>query len=215
MSVTNFIPNGRTSRIKKGDASLQVHTEYAFRPYPRLTTTILTDGQVLHKIEKKLERPIESVEEQSEIERMIKRQHAEVLIIVEENSIEKPAMLKELKRTDSEYLTLADRIKAIPGVQRVYDLDNEGNFMRPDIADHFKKSYAVIYRGLKELVEIFAMIPGITMTREKGVYEVERDRLYLISCGDELCVVTVKRSNDEVVYESAIKSALEGFFRSA
>ena len=87
--------------------------------------------------------------------------------------------------------------------------------MRSDIADHFKKSYAVIYRGLKELVEIFAMIPGITTTREKGVYEVERDRLYLVSCGDELCVVTVKRANDEVVYERAIKSALDGFFRKA
>ncbi len=215
MSVTNFIPNGRTSRIKKGDASLQVQTEYAFRPYPRLTTTILTDGQVLHKIEKKLERPIESVEEQTEIERMIKRQHAEVLIIVKENSIEKPAMLKELKSADSEYLTLADRIMAIPGIQRVYDLDNEGNFMRPDIADHFKKSYAVIYKGLRELIEIFAMIPDITVTREKGVYEVERDRLYLVSCGDEICVVTVKRANDEVIYEHAIKNVLEEFLRGA
>ena len=91
MTTSNLIPNGRTSRVKKGETSLQVQTEYAYRPYPRLTTTVLNDGQVLHKIEKKLDRPIGSVEEQSEIERMIKRQHSDVVSIIEENVAGKPA----------------------------------------------------------------------------------------------------------------------------
>ncbi len=198
--------------MKKGDASLQVQTEYAFRPYPRLTTTVLNDGQVLHKIEKKLDRPIKSVEEQSEIERMIKRQHADVVSIIEENAAGKPAMIQVLKESHSDYLTLADRIKAIPGVKTIFDLDNEGNFLRHENAEQFRKAYSAVFKGLKELIEIFGMIPGVTMTREKGVYEVEKDRLYLVSCGDEVCVVTVKRVDETIVYEQAIKKALEDFF---
>jgi hypothetical protein len=212
MSFSNLIPNGRTSRVKKGETSLQVQTEYAFRPYPRLTTTVLNQGQVLHKIEKKLERPIESVEEQSEIERMIKRQHAEVVSIIEQNVSSKPSMIQVLKSSHSDYLTLADRIKAIPGVQRIYDLDIEGNFIQRETADQFRKAYSVIFKGIRDLIEIFAMIPGVTMSREKGVYEVERDRLYLVSCGDEICVVTVKRVNDNIEYEQAIRKALNEFF---
>lgn len=192
---------------------MQVQTEYALRPYPRLTTTILNDGQVLHKIEKKLERPIESTEEQTEIERMIKRQHAEIVSIVEEHASGKPSVLEVLGDSHSDYVTLSDHIKAIPGVHKVYDLDPEGNFLHQESADQFRKAFAVVFKGLRELLEIFAEIPGITMTREKGVYEVERDKLYLVSAGDEICFVTIKRANDTIVYEQALNKALVDFFK--
>jgi hypothetical protein len=208
----NFIPNGRTSRVKKGEASLQVQTEYAYRPYPRLTTTVLNDGQVLHKIEKKLERPIESIEEQSEIERMIKRQHADVMAIIEENVAGKSSMIQAIRNSHSDYLTLADRLKAIPGVRTVYDLDNEGNFLDEVQAEDFKKTFAPVFKGLKDLIEIFAAVPGISMSREKGVLEVERDCLYLVSCGDEICVVTIKHAREDIVYEKEIKKAVDTFF---
>lgn len=212
MKVSNFIPNGRTSRVKKGEASLQVQTEYAYRPYPRLTTTVLNDGQVLHKIEKKLERPIGSMEEQSEIERMIKRQHADVVAIIEENVAGKSNMIQAIKSSHSDYLTLADRLKAIPGVRAVYDLDNEGNFLDPVQADEFKRAFAPVFKGLSELIKIFSAVPGISMAREKGVLEVERDGLYLVSCGDEICVVTINRAGNDIVYEQAIKKAVDAFF---
>ncbi len=215
MRTSNYIPNGRTSRVKKGDTSLQVQTEYAYRPYPRLTTTVLNDGQVLHKIEKKLERPIESVEEQSEIERMIKRQHSDVVAIIEENASEKRVTIQALRDSGSGYLTLTDRLKAIPGVRRTFELDNDGNFLDPQEAEHFKKAYAVLFKGIRDLIEIFAAIPGISMTREKGVLEVERDRLYLVSCGDEVCIVTVKPTNDRIAYESAIKKVVEDYFSNS
>jgi len=167
---------------------------------------------VLHKIEKKLDRPIGSSEEQTEIERMIKRQHAEVVAIIEEHNAGKPAMLEVLKTSHSDYLTLADRLKTIPGVQRIYDLDNDGNFLRQENVEAFRKAFGPVFKGLRDLIEIFSQIPGITMTREKGVYEVERDRLYLVSCGDEICIVTVNPTNDKIVYEHAIRKAVDDFF---
>ena len=213
MSVSSFIPNGRTSRVKKGSASLQIQTEYALRPYPRLTTTILNDGQVLHKIEKKLDRPIKSIEEQTEIERMIKRQHAEVVSIVEEHASGKPSVLEVLSDSHTEYVTLCDHIKAIPGVQSVYELDPEGNFLQQESADQFRKAFSVVFKGLRELLDIFSEIPGITLTRERGVYEVERDKLYLVSAGDEICFVTVRRTTGSIVYEQALNKALTDFFK--
>ena len=65
MTVNQFIPAGRTSLVNKDGSSIQIQTEYAFRPYPRVTTTILDNGRVLHKVERKLNKGIDSIEEQS------------------------------------------------------------------------------------------------------------------------------------------------------
>ncbi|UCD64625.1 MAG: hypothetical protein JSW34_04100 [Candidatus Zixiibacteriota bacterium] len=216
MSTPSFIPNGRTSRVKKDGLALQVQTEYAFRPYPRLTTTILNDGQVIHKIEKKLDRPVGSVEEQSEMEQLIKRQHSEVVSVIKEKASASSATLQEFKESASGYISLSDRLRSIAGVQSVYELDNEGNFCRQDIEEKFRKAYSALFKGLKDLIEVFAAVPGLGMTRERGVYEVERERLYLVSCGDEICVVTVKRgASSETNYEQTLRQTLEDFFQQS
>ena len=215
MSVATFIPNGRTSCVQKGDIALQVQTEYAYRPYPRLTTTVLNNGQVVHKIEKKLEHPIASVEEQTEVERMITRQHSEVVAIIKENAASNPAMIQKFKESTSEYLSLADRIKAIPGVQKIFDLDNDGNFSSRQLDEQFRNVYGTIYKGLKDLIEVFVLMPGITMSRERGVYEIERNRLYLVSCGDEIYVVMVKSGSASVVYEQVFRKAVDDFFAAS
>ena len=64
MMVERYIPAGRTSLVKTGSGSLQLQTEYAYHPYPRITTAIQSSGQVLHKVEKRLAKEIGSIEEQ-------------------------------------------------------------------------------------------------------------------------------------------------------
>ena len=61
MSTSEFIPVGRTSLVRKRGLNLQVQTEYASRPSPRITTTILSDGQVLHKVERTLKTCVSSL----------------------------------------------------------------------------------------------------------------------------------------------------------
>ncbi len=208
MTVSSFIPNGRTSLVKRGQTALQVQTEYACRPYPRLTTTVLNSGQVVHKIEKKLERPVGSSEEQTEIERQIKRQHQEIVAIIKETTKTNPAMLKEPRKPSNGYISLADRIISIGGVHKVYDLDNDGNFLDTDNAFEFKKGFSALFKGLRDLIDVFSTVPGISMAREKGVYEVERNRLYMVSCGDALYIVLIRPNCEDIDYEAALKKAL-------
>ena len=208
MTVSSFIPNGRTSLVKRGQTALQVQTEYACRPYPRLTTTVLNSGQVVHKIEKKLERPVGSHEEQTEIERLIKRQHQEIVSIIKETSMSNTTMLEGIKQLCNKYISLADRIRSIDGVQKLYDLDNDGNFLNTDNAFEFKKAFSVLFKGLRDIIDVFATLPGITIAREKGVYEIERNRLYMVSCGDALYIVLVRPTIEDIDYETVLKKAL-------
>ena len=82
MATADLIPTGRTSLVKRGEVSLQVQTEYAHRPLPRITTTVQQDGRVLQKIERSLDNPIASIEEKNLMEDTIRKQHLEILTII-------------------------------------------------------------------------------------------------------------------------------------
>jgi hypothetical protein len=183
MSIADYIPAGRTSRIVRGAAEIQIQTEYAYRPNPRLTTTVFSKGQVLHKIEKDLAAPIASNEDKIRIEGLLRKQHMEVMEIINTRNFlsNLPPEKKPVENTQNP--SLSRQLSEIQGVEKIYRLDNEGNFDSDSVSSEFKKKYSVIFKNLGELLEIFSHLPG--GKREEGIYEVERNRLYLVSTGYE------------------------------
>lgn len=217
MAMADLIPTGRTSLVKSAGGALQVQTEYAYRPMPRITTTVQKDGQVLQKIERGLDQPIASIEEKNRMEATIRKQHAEVLAIIESNgqvdAVPQPALVpgppepKPYPKTDK-VLTTVERLNQIPGKHRIFRLDNEGNFLNAAVSKEFAKLFKPVLKNLHELITIFATVPGIGLTREKGVYEVERDNLYLISTGTEFYILSVLQADYSVDYEREIRSVV-------
>lgn len=203
---------GRTSLVHRGKDALQVQTEYAARPNPRITTTVLNSGRVLHKIEKKLDQLVESADDQLRTERSISRQHADVVEIIENNyqemstPEEKPASPQPVSSTAR---SLFELMAAIPGVRRIYRLDNDGRFGDETTSKQFQKAFGSLFKHLSELIEVFVELPGERMRRETGVYDIERDRLYLVSAGSEFYFLVVNRVDRETDYEQEIKKILD------
>ncbi len=229
MAADKYIPVGRTSMAKQGDKSLQVQTEYAPRPAPRITTTVSHQGQVIHKIERTLSKTIDSPEAQDQVERTLRSQHAEIVGLIQKRgdgtpspapaqtdttirTVSKTAVRKdpspEASGIDFATATVIERLEAIPGIKRIYCLDNEGNFLNREDPARFKKAYSVLLKNLSELMELFAWTPGVGLTRVRGVYEVERDRVYFASAGYECYFVIVNRLDADTDYEKAIKAAV-------
>jgi len=211
MPTNQYIPAGRTSLVNKEGASLQVQTEYAYRPYPRVTTTILDHGRVLHKVEKKLDKGIDTMEEQCRMEEVIKQQHSEILAIIKENQKKTPPKTELVDTQKFEIAkepTLGEKILTVPGVEKVYELDRDGAFFDSEDASSFKDLYPKLYKGLGELVELFMILPGSEMKREQGVYEVERDTLYFVSAGKEYFFVKATRIDHNTDFERAIKEII-------
>ncbi len=228
MNLTKYIPAGRTSLVNKNGADLQIQTEYAYRPFPRLTTTIILNGQVLHKIEKKLEKPIESFEEQAIMENRIKKQHGEVVAIIKENDASSLLQKSDSQKiptaiandsveiskatldtqNESAEVSVVDKFKAIEGVKYVYHLNIDGKFVNKIESDHFKKSFSSVFKSIAELIEIFTIIPGVTFSREAGVYEVERNKLFLVSAGDDIYFIMLDKALSTFNYEQALKAII-------
>jgi len=207
MVMADYIPAGRTSRTLYGRVELQIQTEYAYRPDPRLTTSIFSKGQVIHKIEQELPQPITSMEDKSRVETLLLRQHKQVMEVIKSDEFEDilRARLPEKDLPPPRPKSLPERLKAVGGVTGVYALDNEGNFLGSNVSSGFKRQYKAVFRHLRELLGVFTELPE--GRREDGVYEVERDRLYLISTGNG-CFFVLTTPADGVNYEQALISAL-------
>jgi hypothetical protein len=183
MANENLIPSGRTSQLTKEGETLQIQTEFAGRPLPRLTTSVINQGQVIHKIQQELKSPIIDEVEKIKVEKLLQRQHAEVIRIVESKDFAVDRTFKDKPVIVNKNLTLAERLETLDGVQGLYRIDNEGNFEAPHLSRRFKSQFSLIFKNMLEILNIFTELPG--GRRESGVVEIERRRLYLISSGHE------------------------------
>ncbi|MCK4461450.1 MAG: hypothetical protein KAW46_06575 [candidate division Zixibacteria bacterium] len=219
MATNRYIPTGRTSLVKRESGPLQLQTEYTYRPYPRITTTILDSGQVLHKIEKRLPSVVDSAEELVRMEEVIRQQHTEVEKIVQEQDTpqtatsprdQTPVTTPPEREAAQSPNDLNQLLREVPGVGHIYRLGNDGTFHGQATAHQFKKAFAAIFKGLHDLLTLFDELPGPRLRRRRGVYEVERNQLYLISTGDECLFVAVNRTDPDTDYEKALKEAAFG-----
>lgn len=205
MAQADHIPAGRTSRIVKGAIEIQIQTEFAARPSPRLTTSIFSKGQVMHKVEQELQTEITTFEDKVRIEDKLRKQHFEVLkTLKDEKKLESFLSTTTVKESGGNLISR--RIGDIRGVERVFHLDNEGEFSSDQISKEFKKKYSVISKSMLEILNIFGMLPS--GEREKGVYEVEPERLYLASCGHECYFILTSPSSGDINFESEIRQAI-------
>ena len=219
MAQADYIPAGRTSRVRRGDKDLTLQTEYAVRPNPRLTTSVFSQGQVIYKIEKELENPVTSIEEKSRIETLLMRQHAQAIDVVKGDNfppaeapvVNPTSQIQEatVEKIDSGEQPLSDRFRNVDGVTYVIELDNEGNFSSSTLSEKFNKQFSIISKNLNEILDVFSSMPG--GSREQGVYEVERNRLYLISAGKECYFVLTRSDEKSTDFESIFQRILHGF----
>lgn len=185
-----LIPSGRTSLVTHGDIDYQLQTEYAARPHPRVTTTIFASGAVLHKIERLLPQPVETIEEMHQVEEIIKTQHLEVTRVIRDQGVPAPPEKTAEKRPP---MTRLEQIRALAAVERVYLVTAEGKLVGDTaVTGEFKKMFKPVLRELPEILTVFAELPGPGTRREEGLYEIEPGRILLASTGIEFYLILLK-----------------------
>ena len=209
MSTTEFIPCGRTSLVNRNGTSLQIQTEYAYRPYPRVTTTILDGGRVLHKVEKKLERCVDSPEEQAAMEEIIKHQHSQVMLLIKDQRPKQVASTQTQRIRVLTEPTFQSELMAIAGVEKVFFLNKGGEFENDEDAFNFKKYFPSLFKGLTDLIEMFMRLPGAEVKREIGVVEIKKDRLYFISSGFSFAFAVTVKKEKQTNFEKIFKDLID------
>ena len=207
--MSRYIPAGRTSEAKRRGVILQVQTEYAPRPAPRITTTILDSGRVVHKIENRLERLIESLADQELAEKAIKVQHFDVLEIIRDEPTATATSSSKASEEESSRESTYNKLLAVQGVKRVFHLDNDGNFVSANASAVFRQTFKDLFVNIRQVIDIFVRLPETETSRERGVYEINRGELYLVSDGDDCYFVVFGGKAHGQNCEQAIKEIID------
>ena len=77
-------PAGISGEASWGEERFCVQTEFASRPKPRITTSISLHGEVVQKVEYLWEKQPQSGEDRDQIERVLRKQHRQVINDIEE-----------------------------------------------------------------------------------------------------------------------------------
>ncbi len=208
MTADAFIPVGRTSLARKGSTPLQVQTEYAARPYPRITTTVLNSGQVVHKVERRLERAVTTMEERGKAEAVMQQQHSEIVALIEDRSGDAGPSDAAIVSDRPAGAGVLDKLSALPRFRRCYRLNVDGVFIGATTARAFKKAFRRVNKSLHEIIELFPFLPGGMGLRQTGVCEIIRDRLYFVSTGVECLFVEVEPGDGGFDYEAGLREVL-------
>jgi vacuolar-type H+-ATPase subunit I/STV1 len=208
MKQSSFIPSGRTSRLVKGSVELQIQTEYAQWPNPRLTTSVISSGQVINKIQQDLPAPIATEKEKNRVEELLRQQHFEVIKILKGKRASLELSAEDSRKIETRALSLKEELSRIKGVERVYRLDNDGHFVSANLSEELREAFAEVFKSLNEILDIFSRLPN--GRREAGVCEIERGRLYLVSSGQECYFLLAEKNQSSATIERKIASVLKG-----
>jgi len=201
-----YIPAGRTSLVKKGRTEFQLQTEYAGKPQPRITTTIFSDGQVLHKVTKAINKEITSIEEMHLVEKFIRTQHVEISNIIREKGL--PTEPQSTAGIPQEK-TRSQRINEMPEVELLFRVTPEGKIADTSwLTGNFKKLFKHVLKELPQMMVVFASLHDQPGQHERGIYEIERGRILLASTGVEFYLILLRPGTDYNAVAANLKNIL-------
>ena len=79
MEPNTYIPPGKLGSHKHGDKLLQIQTEFAYRPRPRITTSVVVDGCTVHKVDRDWVDDLNLEQNRLRLDIELDEQHREVM----------------------------------------------------------------------------------------------------------------------------------------
>lgn len=183
--MSKYQPPGRLSKVSGSDYMIQIQTEYAWTPHPRITTSVVLDGVIIHKIQKNWQGDLESDEERRVVQQLINKQHDEVESIIESNrDLILNYSLKQEKKTDF------GAINSIEGVKRALLLTTDG-VISPFNDDKVDPAQVKMFEQLFELIEVVDYCTRLG-TMEEAYLVVDEDRIMIFKYKDNYLIVTIE-----------------------
>jgi hypothetical protein len=182
--MSKFQPPGRLSKVSGQDYMIQIQTEFAWTPHPRITTCVMLDGVILHKIQKDWEGNLDTDEDRKVVSRIINKQHDEVDGIVNSNQ---DFILNyiDANKKDTDFSTIIE----IEGVRKAFLLTPDG-LMTPFREEEIEIEKVQLFERLFELVEFLDK-----MTRWGGMQEsylvLDEDKIMIFKYKDNFLIITI------------------------
>lgn len=144
-------PAGRTSSVTWERKTFQVQTEFVIRPNPKLVSSIILDGKLIHKVEKPWKGQV-TLEDQKEIEQFLKKEHEKIAQALKKNPYDFLSGGKE------DFQSQVRRLSELKGIDNPFIMMYDGSLLFPDKKDElftekFSKTIAQALRLASALTD--------------------------------------------------------------
>jgi len=181
MSV--LTPSGRLSKVGKGDQIYQIQTEFFHRPKLKITSTVILNGKTINKIETPWQEEFGTDEDLKKIEKAIRKQHQEVIQMVEDQNI------REVK-TPTEETPVGkswDKLSGLKGIENLVVADAQGSVLFTNVDSPRRTALLKTLHPVNKLTNFLSQITRLgdfiggqlKMESEKMVWINQRDQLWI------------------------------------
>jgi hypothetical protein len=151
-----FIPNGRLSAVEHDGEKVQIQTEFATYPRPRVTTTVVLSGRVVLKEERPWEKETESPDGQQELESYVHKQHLEIHNRVENQDIQVVLPQAASAKVKMPSVPAARHPAAqTPGVLRLFIVSRSGDLLAADDSGVPGPGSSGLFLSVADFIEFF------------------------------------------------------------
>ncbi len=131
MEPIAYIAQGKLGSYQKNDKLFQVQTEFAHRPRPRVSSSVVLDGRTIHKADKEWTGDLTTDEGRAELDAFIAAQHKATMDLIASRADEFLDAPSATPATDGyDAPTIADTIEevlqSVPYVIGLYEFDDAG-----------------------------------------------------------------------------------------
>ena len=131
-------PAGRTSSVNFEGKIFQVQTEFVTRPNPKVVSSIILDGKLIHKVEKIWKGKLNE-ENQEKLEQFLKKEHESVTRALKKNPFD------FLSGEEGEFKDQIEKLSLLKEIENPFILRYNGSILYPEKKeDEFLKGLSKI-----------------------------------------------------------------------
>ncbi len=212
MEAVDYIPPGQLGHHKHGDKVLQVQTEFAMRPRPRVTSSVVVDGRIVHKTDRDWIDDLTQDDNRQKLECALAEQHKATMALVQERAAEFTGEQNTITGPPGpgyEASTFRDTIeevlRTVPYIMALYEFDSEGQVVyrarfRDMVAEwerEFEAISAIVF-GMPSVIRVGNFRQGIVFFGADNLIAARiKDRAFGIMTDPEATVEHLRRDFPE------------------
>lgn len=181
MSV--LTPSGRLSKVEKGDQIYQIQTEFFHRPKLKITSTVILNGKTINKIETPWEEELATDEDLKKIEKGIRKQHQEVIQMVENQKVKEDKTSPEEPPLKKPW----EKLFEVKGIDNLVVVDAQGSVLFANVDSTIRTTLLKTLRPVNKLSKFLSQITRlgdfiggqIKTESEKMVWIHQKDQLWI------------------------------------
>jgi len=181
-------PAGRTSSLTWEGKTFQVQTEFVVRPNPKVVTSILLEGKLIHKVEKLWNGKLKE-ENVEKIEQFLKKEHQSIARALKKNPYD------FLEGEKEEFKNQIERLSKLKEIENPFILRYNGLLLYPD-----KKEDDLVDRFSKVLAQALRLGQALTDSSRvgeisSGILEYPPHRIIWVYYNEKLWAAFLKKDS--------------------